>query len=64
MNGLLTTAEVRTILKVSNKTLLKYIHTGQLKSSNIGTGSRPRYRIRRDDLGTFLEERTASTGEK
>ena len=55
MNGLLTTTEAMDILNISYKTLLKHIHTGQLKVSNIGTKSLPRYRIRQADLDEFLK---------
>jgi len=51
MNGLLTTADALKILKVTKKTLLKYIHAGQLKAYQLPSN---RYRIRREDLEAFI----------
>lgn len=55
MNGLLTPNEVKEKLNVCYKTVIKYIRTGKLNASNIGTLERPRYRIKQEDLDDFLK---------
>jgi len=53
MNGLLTVPEVAQILKVHINTVYRYISTGQIKATKLTENSR--WRIRSDDLQTFLE---------
>lgn len=51
--SLFTLNEVATILKVTYRTVLKYIKTGKLKARRVG-GS---LRVLRADLDDFLEEK-------
>lgn len=48
---LLTIEEVAKILRVSTRTIVRYIENGRLKASKIGV-----WRIRRLDINSFLEE--------
>lgn len=50
MNHLLTIKEVAKYLKVSKRSILRYIDKGRLKASKIG-----QWRIKRVDLEEFLE---------
>ena len=53
----MTVAQVAERLKVQPKTVRKFIRSGTLKASNIGTPERPRYAIREAILLAFLEAR-------
>ena len=48
---LLTIKEVAKILRVSERSVNRYIEAGKLKASKIG-----QWRIRQDDLSVFLDE--------
>lgn len=48
---LLTIGEIADILRVSTRSVHRYIESGKLKASNIGV-----WRIRRSDLEDFLRE--------
>ena len=48
---LLTIREVAKILRVSERSVNRYIEAGKLKASKIG-----QWRIKQDDLSIFLEE--------
>ena len=48
---LLTIEEVADILRVSNRTIVRYIESGKLKASKIGV-----WRIKESDVHLFLEE--------
>ena len=48
---LLTAEEAAKILRVSYRSIVRYIEQGKLKASKIGM-----WRIRRSDLDRFLEE--------
>ncbi|MCH7598054.1 helix-turn-helix domain-containing protein [Patescibacteria group bacterium] len=48
---LLTIDEVAVILRVSTRTVIRYIEAGRLKASKIGV-----WRIKESDLNHFLEE--------
>ena len=48
---LLTAEEVAAILRVSYRTVVRYIESGRLKASKLGV-----WRIKRSDLDRFLEE--------
>ncbi len=48
---LLTIEEVADILRVSTRTIVRYIESGKLKASKIGV-----WRIRESDVHLFLEE--------
>lgn len=48
---LLTIEEVAEILRVSSRSVNRYIESGRLKASKLGV-----WRIRRSDLEKFLEE--------
>lgn len=48
---LLTIEEVADILRVSTRTIIRYIESGKLKASKIGV-----WRIKESDVYLFLEE--------
>lgn len=48
---LLTIEEVAEILRVSTRSVIRYIEAGRLKASKLGV-----WRIRQSDINTFLEE--------
>jgi len=48
---LLTIEEVAEILRVSTRTIVRYIESGKLKASKIGV-----WRIKQSDLDAFLEK--------
>jgi len=48
---LLTIKEVAKILRVSERSVNRYIEAGKLKASKIG-----QWRIKQDDLSVFLDE--------
>ncbi len=52
-NEMLTADEVAKIMKVSIKTVRKWVHSGELATIPIGTRE---YRISRRDLNAFIEE--------
>jgi excisionase family DNA binding protein len=56
-DAVLTVAEVAGRLRVTHKTVRKFIHNGSLKASNLGTRKRPRYAIQAAFLKAFLEAR-------
>ena len=51
---LYTTAEAAEILKISERSVQRYIAAGEIKASLIGGG----YRIKEDELRQFVERRT------
>lgn len=51
VDKLLTIEEVAGILRVSTRTIIRYIESGKLKASKIGV-----WRIRGLDVNLFLEE--------
>jgi len=53
----LTPPQVAKQLGCRASRVLAWIKAGQLKASNLATGSRPRYRIQPDDLVDFLKRR-------
>lgn len=54
---MLTTKEVAEQLRVDVRTVINLITENRLKALNVGTGnSRPRYRIKQEDLETFINE--------
>ncbi|HHY76745.1 MAG TPA: helix-turn-helix domain-containing protein [Firmicutes bacterium] len=57
MDELLTTEEVANILKVSPRTILRWIHAGTLAAVKLGEGRRSEWRIRRQDLNEYIEAR-------
>lgn len=48
---LLTIEEVADILRVSTRTIIRYIESGKLKASKIGV-----WRVKESDIHLFLEE--------
>jgi excisionase family DNA binding protein len=50
---LLTVGEVADVMRVSNMTVYRLIKSGQLAAIRVGKN----YRIRRRDVGRYLEER-------
>ena len=53
----LTPPEVAEILRVSHQKVLGWIHKAELRAVNVGNGVRPRYRVSREDLDSFLKIR-------
>ncbi|HBA36703.1 TPA: hypothetical protein DCZ15_02390 [Candidatus Falkowbacteria bacterium] len=51
VDNLLTIEEVANILRVSTRTIIRYIESGKLKASKIGV-----WRIKESDVNLFLEE--------
>ena len=51
IDKLLTIEEVADILRVSTRTIVRYIESGRLKASKIGV-----WRIKKSDIHLFLEE--------
>ena len=51
IDKLLTIEEVAKILRVSTRTIIRYIESGRLKASKIGV-----WRIKKSDIHLFLEE--------
>lgn len=58
IDKLFTIEEVAKILRVSTRSVTRYIETGKLKASKIGV-----WRIKESDLKTFLED-TSNQQEK
>ena len=56
---LLTIEEVAEILRVSSRSVNRYIESGRLKASKLGV-----WRIKRSDLDNFLEETSNFKGKK
>ena len=59
MNHLLTLKEVAKYLKVSERSVLRYIEAGRLRASRIG-----QWRIKESDLEKFLKENSNSNKAK
>ena len=55
---ILTTKEVATILRCSEPTVIRYVHTHELRAVNIGRERR----FRREDLMDFVNRRPATNG--
>jgi excisionase family DNA binding protein len=51
--------DVARLLTCSPDTVRDWIRSGQLKASNVANGDRPRWKIQRSDLETFLQTRQA-----
>lgn len=51
IDKLLTIEEVADVLRVSTRTIIRYIESGKLKASKIGV-----WRIKESDVHLFLEE--------
>lgn len=62
MDKYLTASEVADLLNLSVPTIRLWIKDGKLPASDVSSGTgRPAYRIRREDLDTFLDERKTTT---
>jgi excisionase family DNA binding protein len=48
---------VARLVGCSPDTVRDWIRSGQLRAANVANGNRPLYKIRREDLDTFLESR-------
>ena len=59
MNKLLTIKQVARYLKVSERTVLRYIESGRLQASRIG-----QWRIKESDLNKFLKDNLNNKNEK
>lgn len=57
----LTTADVAEVLKVSEETVRRWIRAGELPVLGVG-GRRGGYRIRREDLDAFIDQRFGYVG--
>ena len=57
---LLTVGEVAQLMRVSNMTVYRLIKSGQLSAIRVGKN----YRIRRADVGRYLNERAVHTGDE
>lgn len=53
----LTPPEIAKLLRVSSEKVIGWIRKAELTAINVGEGSRPRYRVRREDLDSFLRSR-------
>jgi excisionase family DNA binding protein len=53
----LTPPEIAKLLRIFPEKFLGWIRRAELKVINVGDGNRPRYRIRREDLHSFLRSR-------
>ncbi len=53
----LTPPEIAKTLRVSSEKVLGWIRKAELTAINVGNGTRPRYRVRREDLESFLKSR-------
>lgn len=52
-----STTQAAEIINVHKETVLKLIGTNQLRATNVGTTSIPRWRIATSDIAAFLESR-------
>ncbi len=59
MNKLLTIKQVARYLKVSERTVLRYIESGRLQASRIG-----QWRIKESDLNKFLKDNLNNKNKK
>ncbi len=57
LKSYLTPPEIAKLLRVSSEKVLGWIRKAELTAINVGDGNRPRYRIRREDLDSFLRSR-------
>lgn len=58
MHAYMTPPEIAKLLRVSPDKILGWIRSGRLKAVNLGNGyCRPRYRVSRESLETFLNLR-------
>ncbi len=58
VENFLTVGEVARHLRVSNMTVYRLVNSGQLAAVRVGRG----YRIRRDDVRKYLEQRYMDAG--
>ena len=56
---LLNIEEVAEVLRVSTRTVIRYIESGKLKASKIGV-----WRIKQSDVDVFLENTSNQNGDK
>jgi excisionase family DNA binding protein len=54
---MLTAAEVRAQLKISQRTLFRLIHSGQIEAIKTGPGRNAEIRVSEEALAAFLEAR-------
>lgn len=53
----LTPPEIAKLLRVSPEKVLGWIRGAELRAVNVGNGTRPRYRVSREALDSFLQAR-------
>ena len=56
----LTPPEIAKSLRVSESKVAAWIRSGRMRAYNVSEGTRPKYRIRADDLESFLDGRTVT----
>ena len=49
-----STKEVATALNISKQTLITFVREGRIQAANLGTGKKPRYRFREEDVTAYL----------
>lgn len=57
MAEIYTIEEVAKRLKVHDRTVRRYIKSGDLKAVNLGSDSQPNWRIQEEDFLSFLDKR-------
>ena len=57
MGKLLTTEDVAELLQMSERSVYRYLHNGELEAAKVGG----EWRIKQEDLDKFIEEKKAST---
>ena len=55
MQELLTPAEVASVLKVTPKTVVRWLNEKRFKGLKLGEGKRSEWRVRRADLDAYLD---------
>ncbi len=56
----LTPPEVARLIRVRESKVISWIRAGRLPAINVSEGTRPKYRIKPDDLETFLASRAVA----
>lgn len=60
----LTPPQIAAMWGASVDSVLAFIHNKELKASNLGRATRPRWRIAKEDLQHFLDSRSNQTAPK
>ncbi len=59
MGRTFTTSEIIKYLRVTKRTVLNWIHSGELRATNVSNSARPRYRIEEADFEEFKLRRSS-----